>query len=471
MFLIEADLGGSHDLTNTLALGVKLHLKIAEGIVGATSAAIELHKRHRTGGHDSDDGVRTLLSFACDSDLIARGADGVDAPLVFLLQSAAQGVGTFVLKELSEILEFLIRGVLINAEIKLDGPAANASASADTEPRKSNGFVPSVRLWLFVFSLLFSSRLGRASAQNTSPPPSSAGNHNCSEVISTTSGKKQVPSKYNINHIGDRGIGNGANKYSLEEERKLGQALARDMDSSSKLVIDPVITEYVNRLGQRIVRNSDAQVPFTIRVIESNEINAFTLPGGYLYVDTGLILAADNEAELAGVLAHEVAHVAARHATREKTRMEIWRYASVPLLFGGLAGVVTPMLFTKFGRDAEREADLLALEYEYAAGYDPQAFIHFFEKLRSKEEQKQNLLAKAFATHPLTEDRIRRAHKEISLLLPDRPEYVLDTSEFQEVRARASNLLSERPVLHRRGREEDSSTDGLTAIPVNEFYK
>jgi predicted Zn-dependent protease len=196
-----------------------------------------------------------------------------------------------------------------------------------------------------------------------------------------------VPPKYDINHIGKRGIGNGANKYSLERERKLGHALAQGVELSSKLVTDPVITEYVNRLGQRIVGNSDAQVPFTIKVIESDEINAFTLPGGYLYVNTGLILAADNEAEVTGVMAHEVAHVAARHETRARTRREIWGYA-----FGGLAGVVTPMLFTKFDRDAEREADLLGLEYEYAAGYDPQAFIQFFEKLHTKEKQKQNVV-------------------------------------------------------------------------------
>jgi predicted Zn-dependent protease len=207
-----------------------------------------------------------------------------------------------------------------------------------------------------------------------------------------------------------------------------------------------VIAEYLNRLGQRIVGNSDAQVPFTIKVIESDEINAFTLPGGYLYVDTGLILAADNEAEVAGVMAHEVAHVAARHETRAKTRKEIWRYASIPLVFGGL-GVVAPMLFMKFGRDAEREADLLGLEYEYAAGYDPQAFIQFFEKLQTKEKQQQNLVAKTFATHPATEDRIRRAQKEISSLLPDKAEYVVDTSEFQEVKARVANLTHERPVL------------------------
>ena len=296
------------------------------------------------------------------------------------------------------------------------------------------------------FSLLLSLWLGQASAQDTSPPESKASHNDSSEVISKTPEKKKLLSKYDINQIGDRCVGNRANKYSLERERKLGHTLAQNVDLNNKLVTDPVIIEYVNCLGQRIVGNSDAQVPFTIKVIESDEINAFTLPGGYLYVYTGLILAADDEAELAGAMAHEVAHVAARHATRARTRREIWRYASIPLLFGGLAGVVTPMLFTKFGRDAEREADLLGLEYEYASGYDPQAFIQFFEKLQTNESQKQNLIAKAFASHPAMEDRIRRAQKEISSFLPDKAEYVVDTSEFQEVKARVANLTHERPV-------------------------
>ena len=326
-------------------------------------------------------------------------------------------------------------------------------SSPSAERWKSRVFALSAGVWALDFSiLLFSPWVGQASAQDTSPQESKASHNDSSEVISKTSEKKKVPSKYDINHIGDRGVGNGPNRYSPERERNLGHALAQDVDLSSKLVTDPVITEYFNRLGQRIVGNSDAHVPFTIKVIESDEINAFTLPGGYLYVDTGLILAADDEAELAGAMAHEVAHVAARHATRARTRKEIWRYASIPLVFGGLAGVVTPMLFTKFGRDAEREADLLGLEYEYAAGYDPQAFIQFleklqiFEKLQTKEKQKQDLVAKALDTHPATEDRIRRAQKEISSLLPDKAEYVVDTSEFQEIKARVANLTHERPL-------------------------
>ena len=152
-------------------------------------------------------------------------------------------------------------------------------------------------------------------------------------------------------------------------------------------------------------------------------------------------------------MAHEVAHVAARHATRARTRKEIWRYASIPLSVWRSRRSSHPDVgSTKFGRDAEREADLLGLEYEYAAGYDPQAFIQFleklqiFEKLQTKEKQKQILVAKALATHPATEDRIRRAQKKITSLLPDKAQYVVDTSEFQEIKARVANLTHERPL-------------------------
>jgi predicted Zn-dependent protease len=221
------------------------------------------------------------------------------------------------------------------------------------------------------------------------------------------------------------------------------------------------------------VRNSDAQVPFTIKTIESDEINAFALPGGFLYVYSGLILAADNEAELAGLMAHEIAHVAARHATRAETRMQHWRRLSIPLAYvGGSAGSAVQLAVSvaallsgmKFSRDAEREADLLAVEYEYAAGYDPQAFVQFFEKLHNKKQQTHNFIAKAFAPYPMTEDRIRRAQQEISALLPAKEQYIVNTSEFEEVKARVAGLVNASrssrvglPVLHRRAPEDGNS--------------
>lgn len=286
-------------------------------------------------------------------------------------------------------------------------------------------------------------------------------------------------SKYDVTRIGEREIGRGMNFYSLEREQALGRELASEIESQSRMVTDPVVTEYVNRIGQTLVRNSDARVPFTIKVVDNDEVNAFALPGGYFYVNSGLILAADSEAELAGVMAHEIAHVAARHATKNATRAQIWNIASVPLIFlGGPAGyairqvasLAVPMSFLKFSRDAEREADLLGVEYEYASGYDPAAFVQFFEKLHAREKEKHSFIAKAFTTHPMTGDRIRRAQEEIATMLPAKEEYVVDTSEFQEVKAHLSALMlrhqievgqGARPTLRRRGPEEQpSSTDG-----------
>jgi len=281
---------------------------------------------------------------------------------------------------------------------------------------------------------------------------------------------KDKASKYDVDRIGQRGIGSGINLYSLERERQIGHELAEGVEMQSKLISDPVIVEYVDRLGQRIVRNSDAQVPFTIKVIDSDQFSAVALPGGYLYVDTGLIMAADNEAELAGLMAHEIAHVAARHFARADSRGRLWNPLSGTLVYvGGPAGaairgvvaVAAAASLMKVSRDTEREADLLGLEYEYAAGYDPQEFVQFFEKLHKKEKRTRNFIARAFASRPMTEDRIRLAQKEIATLLPAKDEYVVDTSEFEEVKSRIANLMNERrtsedgrPVLHRRYPED-----------------
>jgi len=272
------------------------------------------------------------------------------------------------------------------------------------------------------------------------------------ELISK-SHKLGLPPKYDINRIGNRGIGSGPNRYSLAAEQELGRSMAKEVEQQNRLITDPVITEYVNRLGEKLVRNSDAKMRFTIRVIASDEINAFALPGGYLFVNAGLILAVENESQLAGLMAHEIAHVAARHATRKEKRTQVWRYASLPLAcVGGPAAIILQAaVLTKFSRDMEREADLLGLQYEYAAGYDPQAFVEFFEKLRGDEKQKETLLAKAFLTHPVTIDRIRRAQEEV-LLLPGKAEYVIQTSDFEEAKAKLAGLMADnaRPVLHRR---------------------
>src|SRR6266404_5215366 len=209
--------------------------------------------------------------------------------------------------------------------------------------------------------------------------------------------------------IGNREVGKGVNFYSLEKEIALGKQLAQEVEHQSKLVDDPIIAEYVNRVGQNLVRNSDAKVPFTIKVLDAEEVNAFALPGGFFFVNSGLILKAGNEAELAGVMAHEIAHVAARHGTKQATRGEIINLASIPLIFvGGLpgyaiqqgAGLAVPLGFLNFSRAFEREADYLGLQYLYKAGYDPTSFVDFFEKIQSQEKKKPGTLSKVFSTHP-----------------------------------------------------------------------
>src|SRR6266480_5297418 len=249
--------------------------------------------------------------------------------------------------------------------------------------------------------------------------------------------------------IGNRDVGKGVNFYSLEKEIALGKQLAQEVERQAKIIDDPVIAEYVNRVGQNLVRNSDAKVPFTIKVLDSEEINAFALPGGFFFVNSGLILKADNEAELAGVMAHEIAHVAARHGTRQATRGTIINYASIPLIFmGGWtgyairqgAGLAIPLGFLPFSRGFEAEADMLGLEYMYKAGYDPTAFVDFFEKIQTLEKRKPGTLSKVFSTHPMTDDRIKSAQKNIQQYLKAKPEYVVDTSEFEQVKTRLASL-------------------------------
>jgi predicted Zn-dependent protease len=265
--------------------------------------------------------------------------------------------------------------------------------------------------------------------------------------------------KTDVDAIGNRNVGcktGVGNWYGVEKQVALGKQYAQQVESTVKLIQDPVITEYVNRVGQNLVRNSDAQVPFTIKVIDSEEINAFALPGGFFYVNSGLILAADEEAELAGVMAHEIGHVAACHAARENTRSSILSLASIPLIFVGgpvgyagyqAAGLALPVTFLHFSRGFEAEADYLGLQYMYKAGYDPQAFISFFEKVQAQEKKKPGALAKAFSTHPQTPDRIEKSQQEIAQILPARAQYVVTTSEFDDVKERLAALENRRKLV------------------------
>lgn len=260
--------------------------------------------------------------------------------------------------------------------------------------------------------------------------------------------------KDDVSAIGNRHVG-GIDWYSTETDIKIGKTYAQQIEQSMKFITDPVITEYVNRIGQNLVRNSDAKVPFTIKVVDSDEINAMALPGGFFYVNSGLILAADNEAELAGVMAHEIAHVALRHGTRGQTRADIANIMSIPLIFVGggigyaarqVAGIGLPMTFLKFSRGFEAEADYFGVQYMYKAGYDPNQFVNFFEKVQAQEKKKPGSLAKAFATHPQTPDRIEKTQEEIATILPPRNEYIENTSEFNDVKARLAAIENRHKV-------------------------
>jgi predicted Zn-dependent protease len=267
--------------------------------------------------------------------------------------------------------------------------------------------------------------------------------------------KKTTDKKKDPDTIGDRDIGKGVNFYSLDKEIALGKQMAQEVERQAKIVDDPIIAEYVNRVGQNLVRNSDAKVPFTIKVLDSEEVNAFALPGGFFFVNTGLILKAETEAELAGVMGHEIAHVAARHGTRQATRGDIAQIATIPLIFmGGWTGyairqgasLAIPMGFLTFSRAFEKEADYLGLQYMYKAGYDPTAFVDFFEKIESLEKKKPGSISKVFSTHPMTDDRIKASQEEIQKILAPKPEYVVNTSEFNDVKGRLNMLHNRRKV-------------------------
>ncbi len=276
-------------------------------------------------------------------------------------------------------------------------------------------------------------------------------------------------------NIGGRGMGNW---YSTDSEIKMGKQYADEVEKSTKFITDPVVDEYINRIGQNIVKNSDCKVPFTIKVIDSDEINAFALPGGFFFVNSGLILAADEEAELAGVMAHETAHVCAHHAAREMTRLNYAQIGMVPLMimlpydWAGYgiyeaAQLAIPITFLQFSRDFEAQADYLGVQYMYRAGYDPQAFITFFEKIQALEKRKPGLVAKAFSDHPQTPDRILHTQEEIARILPAKDEYTVTTSEFDDVKARLARIENKRRLTDTKGATKPSLRRASTGSGTN----
>jgi predicted Zn-dependent protease len=317
---------------------------------------------------------------------------------------------------------------------------------------------------------------GPAAAPAASPALPSA---ESSRIMPETDAKKLA--KYDISRIGRRDVGKGFNLYSLKREQELGQSIAADLDRSTKFIRDAVVTDYINRLAQRIVANSDAEVPFTIKVIDGGDVpRAYGLPGGFLYVDSALILSADGEAELAAVMAHEIAHIAARHATRALSRKRVSNIVTMVGMMAGPAGVVAedvgeiagPLSMKKFSRDSEYEADLLGVEYAYSAGYDPKSLMDALEKLHALEAQRSADLAKipgfhaasmipfhrqiarGFSSYPLVQERIQRLESEIPAFLPNRKDYIIDTDEFEEVKARLLSYAT--PVLRKHAAADDN---------------
>jgi beta-barrel assembly-enhancing protease len=370
-----------------------------------------------------------------------------------------------------------------------------------------NSFSRLVTALLLVSSLLAGSVAGLAQTSDPASPqkPSETAHSKDTAKKDTPQPTKTAATNKSLSVnedpalIGKRNINKGIiAKMSggIDKEVKIGREYAAEIDRQAKFVDDPVITEYVNRVGQNIVLHSDSKIPFTIKVIDSDEVNAFALPGGFFYVNKGLILVADNEAEVAGVMAHEIAHVTARHYVENQTKQSLLQYLAMgtSIFLGGIPGMIYQNtaglgllgIFMKFSRGAEEEADKLGVQYMYAAGYDPGAMGTMFEKLESKNKKKPGLIAKAFASHPAPPDR-RASALALAARFPEHEEYVISTSEFQKVKARLLRLSNARastagalpgaeegppgrPTLKRRQPTPDDSTttnpDGTESKPA-----
>lgn len=282
--------------------------------------------------------------------------------------------------------------------------------------------------------------------------------------------------KKDVESIGDRKVARRS-IISQEKEIGIGKQFATEIDHSAKMVTDPVVNEFVNRLAQNVARNSDLTIPLTVKVIDSPELNAFALPGGFLYVNSGLLLAADEEAQVAGVVAHEIAHVAARHWASQMTKATFLQYAMIPLIFTPMSypvymGVSTalnlgiPLTFLKFDRGAEAEADMLGLQYMYKAGYDPSAYVTFFSKIIEEDRKSPGSVPTVFASHPPTPERILKSEEEIKTILPKKEQYLVSTSEFDDVKTRLQSIMSlrksekkEGPTLRKRETTDQAGTE------------
>lgn len=397
-------------------------------------------------------------------------------PAVFVPKAVRSEPRTLHISETCFTLRYGLPGEVLKAGV---------ATSTGAIPSRSGIKYPPFPLAYFAIavltsSLLFDAQQMWASNDKGSRPSSGAIEANSASPESQPTVDVIPPKsdKYDVDRIGQRNVGHGVNLYSLERERAMGEAMASVIDRGTKFVADKEVNDYVSRLAQNLARHSDAEVPFTIKIIDSSNHRVFALPGGFLYVDKGLIMDVDNEAEFAGLMAHEIAHVAARHATRFRTRKSAWNVLSIPIVWAsGPAALgaqqIAPMNLKKFCRDSENEADLLGVEYQYAAGYDPQAFVEALEKLSSPHSQRDakgpsgktslhDQIARVFANYPPTSERIQKIQTTISTLLPARKDYVLDTSAFQLMKAK----LADPPVLRRQHSAENPANGPVLRRPA-----
>jgi beta-barrel assembly-enhancing protease len=347
------------------------------------------------------------------------------------------------------------------------------------------------KLFVFSFTVLLLSALALAQSSQPSGSNDQSPSSNSSDDQSPPPNSKEAKDDAafhnlsginDVNEIGHRNVGCNrglGNWYSLDSQVNMGRQFAQQVEASNHLIKDPIVTEYINRLGQNLARNSDSHLPFTIKVLDLEDANAFTLPGGFMFVQAGAILLADDESELAGVMAHEIGHVAACHAAREVTRANLAQIAMIPLIIAtgpwvGLGieevgGLAVPATFSKFSRTFEAQADYLGIQYAYKAGYDPTCMINFFEKLEALEKKRPGVIAKAYMDHPQTPDRIEKSQHEIGTILPPREEYIVDSSEFQQVKKRLALLMKHRqlndhqednPQLRRTGNDGSQGQPG-----------
>jgi len=283
--------------------------------------------------------------------------------------------------------------------------------------------------------------------------------------------------KNDINAIGSRNVAHHVLFISPEKEIAIGKQYSQEIDRTAKLINDPVITEYVNRVAQNVARNSDLKVPLTVKVIDSPGINAFALPGGFLYVNSGLLQTADEESQVAGVIGHEIAHVACRHWAAAQTKQTLLQFMTIPLMFTPMSypvyiGLVegmnmgVPMAFLHFSRNDEAEADYYGLQYMVKAGYDPQAYESIFSKVIEEERRIPGSVPKIFMDHPPTPDRMLAIDQEMKSF-PRRDQYLVSTSEFDDVKARLNQVINNRkkekqqegPTLKKRESKEETATE------------